>query len=187
LSDVLRWKLMADGAGFYSDTDILYVKPVRPLIEISNRSDLILWYFDDHLAIEFLCAKNKNTFFRDVYRASLHVSDFTTYQAAGVGLIYRMVGMRVNHSKGCLAALRRRYPHLTFGSPPKHLLYPVHPLDTSKLHSRVVKLHPEAVGFHWYGGHPSSRKAIATLTTSNWRQYTSTSTFAYYLEVIGGE
>lgn len=151
-SDLARWKLLADDGGWWSDFDILYIKPMSALpihesISVvgsyqQNRSGQKFW------SIGFLgsdAGALAKAFFENVLRNAQTDIDPEKYQSAGQDA-YTPVRAEWDADERVLAL-------------PPAIVYPIQSWEARHLYvnnRRRVAL--ETIGIHWYGGFEHSQK-----------------------------
>jgi len=147
-SDILRLKVLAEEGGVYSDTDVLYIRPIEALsinkIENSDRDTVVSICYYGH-SIGFLMSSPKNQYFSSLYKEckSRFVKSDLPYQYFGVEMI------------------NRKYIELASipGYPCNIEMNSVYPFDATKIFSifkenDLSKITEQTVGIHWYAGHP---------------------------------
>lgn len=151
-SDILRWRLLEEQGGIWSDFDILYLAPVAAL----DLPDCDVVYFHDghvHI-IGFYMAKPRLGFFAEAFQlAHKVVSTQTTYQCIGSDLI-RKAFPGPNGTKFVQLPMTTIYPFQWFDMDQKRLF-----------HEEGVELPspPASIGVHWYNGGILSRAYINKL------------------------
>jgi len=148
-ADIVRNYLIHAYGGIFIDTDILFTKPLDfPDV------DVILCRNKVHYSIGLIGGTKKNIVFKRLFRASKTAFDFDDYQVYGTKLWGR-IGFPAKY----------KYYNL-----PMDLLYSVKPFCIPDIYeeSYRVDLPKEAIGIHWYGGHPLSTEWENRITPSNY-------------------
>lgn len=143
-SDLVRWKLLYDEGGVYSDFDILYVKPV----ELAGT----YVHYNEYPAVGFYVAEPKQQVFADVFDRAwdLYNRNFTsTYQALGSEVWRDMFGS--------FEGVKSRYPNVQSLS--DAVVYPYTPEQIEELFfGDTNRTTPETIGIHWYNGHELAKR-----------------------------
>uniref|UniRef100_A0A6G6ACX1 Glycosyltransferase GTa type n=1 Tax=Borely moumouvirus TaxID=2712067 RepID=A0A6G6ACX1_9VIRU len=89
-SDFLRWYLLYNFGGVWSDFDVLYIKNLNEkLFENSQRNceikniEQAIYFFDGVFPIGFLMSSKNNIFFKECYENSLKYYNTDNYQSIG--------------------------------------------------------------------------------------------------------
>ena len=157
-SDFIRWYLLDNIGGGWSDMDILYIKALN---ELPLRKSM-LWglikptntaiVHNGYHSIGFFLTKPKTGLFKDIFEVAKKCFDPKEYQSVGSTLLNRMFP-KVN-------AILNKYPSLKISNLPMDSLYPYdwtkvnllfNTLDDSLISSRTV-------GIHWYNGSHISKE-----------------------------
>lgn len=148
-SDILRWKLLEEQGGIWSDFDILYLAPIAAL----DLPDCDIVYFHDghvHI-IGFYMARPGLGFFEAAFRMAHNVvSTQKDYQCIGSDLMRRIFPGN-NGIKFLQLPMEILYPFQWFATDQKRLF-----------HEEGVPLPspPQSIGVHWYNGGVLSRAYI---------------------------
>lgn len=169
-SDLLRWSLLCNEGGFWSDMDILYLKSMNECYfnkESNKDIDTILQLNDlkeTYHTIGFLAGSELNKFWYYVKEKALKTNiDFNNYQSLGVCLL--------NNEFPNLKVLIEKFKESNFLSFKKDLLYSYYPLE--RLENALYKkdgidyTNDETIGIHWYGGYKKSGEICNKLKHNN--------------------
>ena len=144
-SDLLRYYLLYKYGGFFSDTDIIYFKPM----EVPEDCDTIVCYHR-HFSIGLVGSCKENI----IYGTLLHLGrqdldSKRNYQAVGTKLFRNLT----------LPKLIELYPELKFHNLPMDVVYPVLSDKLEKIfeNNKNYTFPDESIGLHWFGGSPESR------------------------------
>jgi len=184
-SDAFRWKELATNGGFYSDMDILYIKPIEEYYQKIKGFQTGISYhtgkcsrryanFDGYFSIGFMFSAGNNRFFGDILDSVMVSKNLTDYQSAGVNSLYNMLGNTRGIDK------YREGMHII----PMKVVYPYRSRQ-QKYFFQVVNNHQIhgdlTIGIHWYAGHRMAQSfnnyiSPETLnsqsnTMSHWLQY----------------
>jgi hypothetical protein len=174
--DFLRWKILSEEGGVWSDIDILYVKPITALVENVDDSyqksiDIFLCCFrKSKHAIGFLMSAGNNVFYRKLYELAKINYNSTQYQCIGSKLIdynyHSQVKIRKDFGKettvyfidpACVYTLQEAEIPMFFSPPEESTL-------------ALIDL-PTVIGFHWYAGHPLAQEFESQLDCENVDQF----------------
>lgn len=191
-SNFLKWSKLYEDGGFYSDLDILYIRPIDNLYNhiIENNYNGIICQ-SDWISIGFLASEKNNNFFKDVFNNSLKTYNDKTYQSAGVISIYNMLynmlfnDKNVNNSintKNALKNINKLYKNINFYNIPFHVVYPfIFNNDIPVSLNNIMKINydkkllntlkEDTIGFHWYAGYNLSQKLNNLLNNDNYNDY----------------
>jgi hypothetical protein len=171
--DFLRWKILAEEGGVWSDIDILYVKPISDLMENveEESADIFLCNFrKSKHAIGFLMSSGNNTFFRKLSELAQINYDKTVYQCIGSKLIdYNYHSpVRIRKAFGKETAVCFIDPASVYTLQEAQI-----PMFFTSLDDELLSLidSPGIIGFHWYAGHPLSQEFESRLDESNVDQF----------------
>lgn len=150
-SDILRWILLYDEGGFWSDMDILYIGGI-PDNFLSN--DDIICYLpnrknDVFYSIGFLASKGGTDLFKELSEKTLDNLLLSNYQGCGVMLWYNLFG-----KKG--GSIEKKFSDSKILNLSMDVVYPItncHQL-TGLLDNVKDEITRRTIGLHWYGGHP---------------------------------
>lgn len=160
-SDRYRYWWMFNNGGFYSDTDILYIKPMSVItdnIPDDAKAYLCPNKWQNYQPIGFLgCEKGSKTF-EKTFKLSSEVI-YKGYQSCGRYVLEEALAM--NQEK-------------TYDMPYESV-YPVDNLGTLKLfNNKPLELKQSTIGIHWFGGDPVVGKfetevTKETISDVSWR------------------
>jgi len=160
-SDFLRWKLLAEHGGLWSDIDILYVRSMNDLAEnceANSGLDTLLCPLSppNKHTVGFMLGSKDNTFYKHIHTLSLDNYDKESYQCMGSELI--------NARFPTIESFGKQFPQHQFIFLNRHCVYtytskhieqfyqPITEEAQKKINSQQV------VGFHWFAGHPLSQE-----------------------------
>ena len=161
--DFLRWKILAEEGGVWSDIDILYVKPMESLVENveveyqqSIHAFLCCFKKSKH-AIGFLMSAGNNPLYKKLYEMAKEAYDETQYQCIGSKLIdnnyHSQVKVRKEFGREmnvyfidptCVYSLQEESIPAFFSTPTEDMIDLIYA--------------PGIIGFHWYAGHPLAQE-----------------------------
>lgn len=150
-SDFLRWHLLANEGGLWSDMDVLYVKSIDNM-ELNKKEnaelDTIICISNYGHSIGFLLAAPNNVYFKSLWDESPKVWHKDNYQAVGV--------LMINQMYPDLETIRIKLPGINVASVPMTTVYPWDANAVKGIFrmSDSQKIDRDTVGIHWYAGHP---------------------------------
>jgi len=189
-SNFFKWRMLSDYSGFYSDLDILYVRPFESFYDKVKESDVVICHNEKYFSIGLLGSSGENKFYKDVYESSLTNYNSNYYQSAGalslLSLIHQITGNTEIHLlniKDGISILEKEYPNLSFYNIPMDLVYP---WTSTKMVDVFEKKHTslpeECVGIHWYAGDLLAQEYNNILTEENYQNFDNT--FCYFVNKI---
>lgn len=165
-ADFLRWKLLSNEGGVWSDFDIIYTKPMNSMNinkEENSEADTGICVYPNRLsAIGFIFGNAENEFWKYVSELCLSRFDPINYQSIGSHLL--------NGKFDSIIKVKNAFPNLRpIYIDPKT----VYLLDASMINQfyttdTVDILKDEnAIGFHWYAGHNLSQQYESSINEQN--------------------
>jgi glycosyltransferase involved in cell wall biosynthesis len=154
-SDFFRWHILDQVGGLYSDTDIVFNRPIReaPCNSRENREIQvgICQHSDGHIIGFFLSAPG-NPFFCRIQNEARTCFNAAKYQSLGSHLLNRLYPTA--------KAISTSHPGMRFVNLPMDLVYPLDHRMIEKIHQKsdAVRLPAGTIGLHWYGGSPLSQR-----------------------------
>jgi hypothetical protein len=152
-SDLWRWQALELWGGFWSDFDILYLKPLEVAIPTTPWSALLVYHEvrRPYVSIGFMGASfdrvSRQLFSAVKLDAERHVNE--TYQSAGRWPLQR-------HANTRTAGVHWLKPEVLYPVPTKMLQF---------MYQRLgIHCAPTTIGAHWYAGHPASIAAMSYAT-----------------------
>ena len=149
-SDLARWKILSEEGGWWSDFDILYI---RPLWDSTRGISVLGAYQKDRAnglmeSIGFL-GSSIDEFAKDFYKEVLHNAkvncNLKKYQSAGRFAFAPVLNNWINDNRVCML--------------PYEIVYPVQSWEARYLYSNFDReLTLETIGIHWYGGFKQSQE-----------------------------
>lgn len=157
-SDILRWYLLANQSGGWSDIDILYLRPLSELPFAGNMltgtvedTDMTVMYGTHpntnsmyHL-IGFYLSSGDNCIFNSLFNAAKNTIDLQNYQSVGSHLfntLYKNNKYLRKHNNLCICNLPTKciYPYLS------------HEVSTIFNSKELAQIDNTVIGLHWYNG-----------------------------------
>lgn len=177
-SDFLRWRLLTEEGGLWSDMDILYIKPIQAL-NLNADTDLVLTKLaipklrtSLHI-IGFYLSKSGSLFFDHISKnaSSININD---YQSIGSKLLNRLYPEHKDIISVC-GDINIKYLDMD-------VVYPYPPEDADVKNqlgllyhennlSRITK---NTIGIHWYNGHIFAKNFINEYNHFNADEFNNT-------------
>jgi hypothetical protein len=178
--DVFQWQLLSTSGGFFSDMDILWVRPLDPVLGSALNSDVVFCLEDGLMAIGFMGSVPDCSLFNDM-AVSFQIKDNREYQHYGTSMFYRFSGVRSVSCKNrsgevAVNRLTKRYPYLNITVISDSSVYPFDWREINDIFLRDKPVSKSTAGVHWFGGDPLSDAWNRTLTENNWQDYSNTFT-----------
>lgn len=174
--DFLRWKVLADEGGVWSDIDILYVKPITDLIEnveeeYQQSIDVFLCCFrKSKHAIGFLMSAGNNPFYRKISAMAKEAYNKTQYQCIGSLLIDHNYHSQVKIRKEFGREMNVYFIESKCVYSLQEESIPIFFLETVNNVEHLIDT-PGIIGFHWYAGHPLAQEFESNFDKSNIDNY----------------
>ena len=165
-ADLLRWYLMGEYGGIWSDMDILFVKPV-PRLDLWHGAGLcktkaVRNSDKEYSVIGFLTSEGVGKiFFQHLYDYGLEKLPQDRYQAFGAELLDKFIG-----NWYCS-------PNLPFYHNP-NVVYPLCTGESIRQYFQPVELQygADTIGLHWFAGNPEIARLESCVTHQTRRDYT---------------
>jgi len=151
-SDILRWHLLYESGGLWSDMDILYFKSIDYGIP-SFDYDACLCFNNIHRyhSIGFLLSKKNCEIFKDMVEVAKRDLNMNDYQSVGWQLLFNTVGDLKNI----------KYKNVY--NIPMEVVYPTQNIaEICDIKYEDIKniIKDNTIGLHWYAGHPKLQKFV---------------------------
>ena len=193
--DFLEWKTLTCDGGFFSDFDILYVKPIDNLYNTLSelRIDTGLCYSTlpnmqfKFFSIGFMCSASGNQFYSDLYQWTFKSYDPKQYQSTGVFSMYSMLTnglVKTNNplfssylsSVDLLNTIHKKYPSLKVYNFDFNVVYPWNWLQLNDIFIKDNSdyIAEETIGIHWYGGAELSQSFNHVTNHTNYKNMKNT-------------
>jgi len=185
-SDLFQWELLSTEGGFYSDMDILYVKPM-PKSHIL-RSDVVYCNSGGFMTIGLFGSSPNNLMFKEVLKAASDSRTSNSYQSTGACAMYNMVGLSTTWMKAhrpcdtVINHFKTKYPDMRFLELEDCTVYPWAWNNLDAIWSKRLEVPENCIGIHWFGGAPRSQEMNNLLTPTNVKNHPCTiSHYAKYI------
>lgn len=173
-SDIYRWFLLSTEGGFYSDTDIIYIKSIDDFYEKVKDYDAIVNMEEFWATIGFLaCKGNDCKFFKDIYNQSIKNISKNTYQCCGAESIYNVIESKFS-GETINQKYKTKYFDLLNITEYKNIynfeskyVYPIKFNKIESLYTSNTNFDNETFGIHWFGGTQISQKYNNLLDYNN--------------------
>lgn len=165
-SDFLRWILLSSEGGVWSDNDIIFTQPMSFMTDNTTKNagcdTVVCQYPHGAHAIGFLMSSQKNAFYTAVSHLARKNFRSNRYQSLGSDILNTKFPKLMRSSKNC--KLLRLNPNT---------VYSVTNIPDFLSPKTYIQNYPDAIGFHWYGGHPRISKVEATINSDNYTDHKS--------------
>lgn len=151
-ADWFKWRELSEGGGWFSDLDILYVKPL-PTID----ADAVVVH-GRHYAMGLMASSGDSDLYREIYDASIKCYDAQYYDSTNQ-IAMQVVGIDV-------ADLQTKFPLCRIATLPMDSVYP---WDYNKANKYFEpgQISDSCIGLHWYAGTPVGHANNMALTPDN--------------------
>jgi hypothetical protein len=160
-SDFLRWKLLAEYGGLWSDIDILYIRSMDDLLENAETNtgiDVLLCPLSPPKkhTVGFMLGSKDNAFYKHINTLSLDNYDKNSYQCMGSELI--------NVRFPTIESFSKQFPQHQFIFLNRHCVYAVTSKHIEQFYQPITEEsqkkinNQQVIGFHWFAGHPLSQE-----------------------------
>lgn len=161
-SDIFSWDILSTEGGFYSDMDILYIRPMKDMPDTICLADVVLSYIRNGAhAIGFMGSGGHNKLFQDAKQLALKMRESNKYQSAG----NKVLAALHKQSKKWI-----KYKYIIHYLDP-NTIYRWKDYEVSQIFSDHEKPPEPTIGIHWFGGHSISQKYNNLLNRNNFREY----------------
>lgn len=174
--DIIEWKTLYRYGGYFSDMDILFIKPLNNLYNKLQDYDVILSY-RKYFSIGFMGGISNCKFYRDLFnQCSLTNVDKKNYQIFGVCLFYKYLREYLDNIKepNWLQAIHSKYPELNIHNLRWDIFYYFSYREIERLFNKICGIPENVLGIHWFGGAELSQVYNNLLTPENYKSYPST-------------
>ena len=197
-SDFLRWYLLYNYGGFWSDMDILYLKSLKNMSINETKNDnleCLINYGKTYGARigALFSSKNKNPFFKELMNSSklelMKDSTEITYQEIGASLVNNTLSRFFHVGDHPLVTYKfmEKDRKVNFDSfPDKDFYFIDHKqLENVFVYDEYDNIYKNSIGIHWYGGHPLSQEYNNKVNEKNYMDYNCTISKAIQV-ILGG-
>lgn len=156
-SDYLRYWLLGNYGGLWSDMDIIYTKPITELFNSNlqvfgnaNNIDTVICHFNNHYPVGLLMSSEKNPYYLAIHNNSLKYFNPQEYQSLGCCLLKKMFETP--------QIINKHFPELNILvlSEQSYLPYKWNRIDEIFVHNIPDKMNEETIGIHWFNGSQKS-------------------------------
>lgn len=165
-SDYLRWHLLAEVGGLWSDMDIIYIDSMNNMhINIKNNrnvNSVICYHLPWKHSIGFLLSSNNSALYDDLKKAAYKRKyDSTDYQTVG--------SLLMNPTVKSLEEANQKYPNVANVSMDTVYSYNTFLIRVMLDSKNLAYITKNTIGLHWYAGHPKAGVVVSTLNESNYK------------------
>lgn len=173
-SDYLRWRILYDNGGVWSDMDIIYVKPMNQIYlnenSYSNTDGTVSFHKEHSHQIGFFLTSPKNSLFKELTILTSLKETPKFYQDFGCYLLNSIGEPKIINDKFSLDLINLDGDVIYF--------FDHKNLDKIFEKNYSKELTSKTIGIHWYGGAEISQKYNNLLKENNLTDYNSTITQA---------
>jgi len=167
-SDFLRWHLLSEHGGLWSDIDILYFNPITDLkINTPDNAgkDTFICLNHGYHSIGFLLSSQRNNFFTKIYQYSKSSFSIKDYQSAG-SHIFRKQNLNT-------------WDNIKSATVSNIEMDAVYPIDSNNIDTIFNKdisdsIYNRSIGIHWFGGSRISNDYVNSVNEANYQNYHNT-------------
>jgi len=143
-SDFLRWYLMYEFGGCWSDMDILYIRKFHDYLLGPRDTNFV--FRGGYYSIGFFQAAPGLQLFKDIFSRAKKDLNLTNYQSIGSLLLGQMFPN--------FDILQKKYPDLQIGNLKMDVVYPYTSHNINDIFSvgELSALTLDTLGIHWYNG-----------------------------------
>lgn len=152
-SDYLRYWLLGNYGGLWSDMDVIYFNPIEKIYDKGltvygniNKIDTVICYHTDHYPIGFLLSSQDNPYFTELYKNANKHLDITKYESIGCVLLKKICNTP--------DLIPKKYPGLNILVIDKYtyLPYSWNKINDIFVNNIPENIKPYTVGIHWFNG-----------------------------------
>lgn len=170
-SDFLRWHILSNSGGLWSDMDIIYFKSInnlpfnKPLL--SNIDTVVCINKEYGHSIGFMMSSKNNKFFDYIYKKAKPEFDHKNYHSVGSILF--------NEEFPTVDSIKKKFPRLNIFNLPMDVVYAYNSQDIEKIHKSIdmSKFTDNTIGLHWYAGHPMVAFHLNSIYQENYYRFHS--------------
>jgi len=180
-SDICGWTVLASGGGLWCDMDVIFFKPIKDsyinclnkknydtFICIDNRQDPVRKLSP----IGFLMSSGQNEFFKNILNFATKNYNPNKYQCCGADIIQIKLNNDIEKIKKLF--FKNKFHNI---SPSLVYHYDFKNLDKIYDKNNLINLEKtDAIGVHWYGGHPTSQVWNNKVDNINFNKFNNTIT-----------
>jgi len=169
-SDYLRWFLLANIGGMWSDMDIIYIDSMYNLslnTPKNKKLDTLICYHKPWKhSIGFLLSSENNQYYKYLWKSALK-RKYNPQQ-------YQTVGSLVMNSNDMTPdKMHSEFPLIKIGNITMDTVYPYTCASSSlkKLHSDNLDcISQQTIGLHWYAGATEAQEFVNNITEKNYKE-----------------
>lgn len=165
-SDYLRWFLLNNVGGLWSDMDIIYIDSMNHIHFNNNNNKnidtLICYHLPWKHSIGFLLSSQNNEYYETLWKhAQHHKYDPVNYQVVG--------SLLINSLMKSPDKIQTQFPKLKIGNISMDTVYSYNSSMIKILHTNNLNyVSRETIGIHWYAGHINSGTFVNKITEKNY-------------------
>ena len=179
--DMFQWWWLSKHGGWYSDLDILYLRPMDDLCESAGEADMVFSFPRGDFTIGFLGCVPGNKFYDFLY-ATCQENEFmwdgksldTYYQGFGIHLI--QAALQHTHGPTMAARIQQEYGHSYYEVGPNDSVYPWNWTKINRIWEESHEVPSGQLGIHWFAGAAISQQRNKEISPATVRQFPCTLT-----------
>lgn len=168
-SDYLRWHLLANVGGLWSDMDVIYYDSINKInVNQFHNKDIntVMCYHGNCFSIGFLLSAPNSGFYKLIWEKAMEdIYDPKEYQTIGVVL--------VNPLMKNFKDIQEKYPDLKTANLSMEATYNYdsHMLKTIYDTTNLEYITEKTIALHWYAGCLAARQVVNEMTDKNYNDF----------------
>lgn len=192
-SNFFKWQTLSVKGGFYSDLDILYIKPMDDLYEKIKDFNTGICY-TTIFSIGFLASSSANQIYYTLFKEAFKRYTQDRYQCVGVETLYNLlmgndmweedgsINWNYIHKVPLLKLLHEKFPSSKIYNFPMDLVYPFKYNEPWMMFQRppeesLPRIKDDTIGIHWFAGDPVSQEYNNKLDHVNYKGFNNIITY----------
>ncbi len=158
-SDILRWNVLADEGGLWSDMDIFYVKGIESCFDVSSEKDYLCYdTIKKYYSIGFMLASHESPIMRMMANSCHKYYKRSEYQSVGSIMMKKVLGNIDKFSD-------------SVDNMDMSIVYPFDSYNIDCLwSSKEYRIPDKTIGIHWYAGNKVSGEYISNINKKNFNK-----------------
>lgn len=181
-SDFIRYYLMTEVGGVWSDMDVLFIKPITELYHNKIKCDKTTFYYYNgegcwQHGIGFLMSDKGSRYYDYVFNMAKTRFNHNDYQTIGAELL---------NTKFLPKVIKEKYPEAISLDP--SCVYCINHDSHKYLYNMDGRhmINDDAIGIHWYGGSQYVRQLTLEVNHKNMNTYDNNGTVMIYIKELFG-
>lgn len=174
-SDLYRYYRLYNDGGFYSDMDVLYFRSMSNIYDkiMQSEANTVVYACSDYIAIGLLGADKGNEFYKELVLSAIDKKSYKMWETYGELLFYSFFDIGSDRLT-LINKIENKYKTLKVFNIPKSLVYHYDAFEILDVYATsfgIETFSPDSIGYHWYGGHPTSQEYNNILDENNYMNY----------------